>query len=331
MLFRSFSTGEARWLGVTLQGEEEQPRILLVSVPYALKAADADTLGGKPASAFVVAESTAERSATTADTKQAISGTGTTALIVNPGNVGDIVKYTGSPDTLGPATNFVESGGNVGVGTTAPGARLESFVTSGGEIPLRLNTNFGGGNAVDFYPYIPGVSNDGFQLSVGGTGRLWMRPDGKLGLGTTVPGARLESFVTSGGDIPLRLNTNFGGGNAVDFYPYIPGVSNGGFQLSLGGIGRFWISSGGNVGIGTASPSASLELAGQIKITGGSPGAGKFLTSDASGLASWTTAAGSGTVTSIAAGSGLAASPGSPITGSGTRSEERRVGKECRL
>jgi hypothetical protein len=45
----------------------------------------------------------------------------------------------------------------------------------------------------------------------------------------------------------------------------------------------------GNAGIGTVSPGAKLEVAGQVKITGGSPGAGKVLTSDASGLASWTT------------------------------------------
>jgi hypothetical protein len=47
-----FTTGEPRWLGVRINGEEEQARVLLVSVPYALKAADADTLGGKPLSAF---------------------------------------------------------------------------------------------------------------------------------------------------------------------------------------------------------------------------------------------------------------------------------------
>src|SRR3990170_4736915 len=51
-----FSRVEARWLGVTVQGEAEQPRVLLVSVPYALKAADAETLGGKPSSAFVLTE-----------------------------------------------------------------------------------------------------------------------------------------------------------------------------------------------------------------------------------------------------------------------------------
>jgi len=50
-----FVSGEPRWLGVQpqLPGEEEQPRVLLVSVPYALKAADAETLGGLPSSAFV--------------------------------------------------------------------------------------------------------------------------------------------------------------------------------------------------------------------------------------------------------------------------------------
>jgi hypothetical protein len=50
-----FSSGEARWLGVTINGGTEQPRVLLLSVPYALKALDADTLGGRPASAFMIA------------------------------------------------------------------------------------------------------------------------------------------------------------------------------------------------------------------------------------------------------------------------------------
>jgi hypothetical protein len=49
-----FSSGEARWLGVRVNGGEEQPRVVLVSVPYALKALDAETLGGRPASAFMV-------------------------------------------------------------------------------------------------------------------------------------------------------------------------------------------------------------------------------------------------------------------------------------
>jgi hypothetical protein len=53
-----------------------------------------------------------------------------------------------------------------------------------------------------------------------------------------------------------------------------------------------YILSSGNVGIGTTAPGAKLEVAGQIKITGGSPGSGKVLTSDSSGLATWQTITG---------------------------------------
>ena len=42
-----FASGEARWLGVSVGKLPEQPRVLLVSVPYALKAGDAETLGGQ--------------------------------------------------------------------------------------------------------------------------------------------------------------------------------------------------------------------------------------------------------------------------------------------
>src|SRR5579872_6383034 len=50
-----FVSGEARWLGVQVQEQNEQPRVVLLSVPYALKAGDAQTVGGLPASAFMLA------------------------------------------------------------------------------------------------------------------------------------------------------------------------------------------------------------------------------------------------------------------------------------
>ncbi|MBI4376301.1 MAG: hypothetical protein HY549_07605, partial [Elusimicrobia bacterium] len=59
---------------------------------------------------------------------------------------------------------------------------------------------------------------------------------------------------------------------------------------------------GGRVGIGTASPSAKLEVAGtahitgQLRIEGGSPGAGKTLVSDATGLGSWQDPPGAGSI-----------------------------------
>jgi hypothetical protein len=53
-----FASGQSQWLGVRalLPGEEEQPRVLLASVPYALKAVDADTLGGLPPSSYLRAD-----------------------------------------------------------------------------------------------------------------------------------------------------------------------------------------------------------------------------------------------------------------------------------
>jgi hypothetical protein len=49
-----FSQQEQRWLGVQVQGQAEQPRVLMVSVPYAFKAHEAETLGGRSVSDFVL-------------------------------------------------------------------------------------------------------------------------------------------------------------------------------------------------------------------------------------------------------------------------------------
>ncbi|MFY9462253.1 MAG: hypothetical protein WAP51_03580 [Candidatus Sungiibacteriota bacterium] len=45
--------------------------------------------------------------------------------------------------------------------------------------------------------------------------------------------------------------------------------------------------SAGNIGIGTVSPQARLDVVGNIRIADGTEGAGKVLTSDATGFASW--------------------------------------------
>ena len=57
---------------------------------------------------------------------------------------------------------------------------------------------------------------------------------------------------------------------------------------------QFVVTAAGNVGIGTITPGAKLEVVGQVKITGGSPGASKVLTSDATGLATWQVLTGGG-------------------------------------
>jgi hypothetical protein len=56
-------------------------------------------------------------------------------------------------------------------------------------------------------------------------------------------------------------------------------------------VERISILDGGNVGIGTTTPSAKLEIAGTLKIADGTQGNGKVLTSDAAGNSSWSSAA----------------------------------------
>jgi hypothetical protein len=63
-----FSSGEAQWLGVQIQGQPAQVRVLLVSVPYALKAHEAETLSGRSISDFVLVNRTASTSQNASNT-----------------------------------------------------------------------------------------------------------------------------------------------------------------------------------------------------------------------------------------------------------------------
>ncbi|MEQ9656965.1 tail fiber domain-containing protein, partial [Fulvivirga sp.] len=62
-------------------------------------------------------------------------------------------------------------------------------------------------------------------------------------------------------------------------------------KVNSTGVGEIFASS---VGIGTTPTSASLDIVGNIKITDGTQAAGRVLTSDANGLASWQAASSSG-------------------------------------
>jgi hypothetical protein len=83
-----FTSGQARWLGVQAQGQAEQSRVMLLSVPYALKAGDAQTVGGRPASAFALATPNSNSGSTTTSTDvvnshriETVGGSGTENFI----------------------------------------------------------------------------------------------------------------------------------------------------------------------------------------------------------------------------------------------------------
>ncbi len=157
-----------------------------------------------------------------------------------------------------------------------------------------------------------------------GTERMRILSTGEIGIGTSAPVFKLD---VQGATVNARIgNLQMGAWPANNVYAYIghdalsqsatgnyallqanDGTTylnrSGGKTLYFreGNADQMVILNGGNVGIGTVSPGAKLEIAGQVKITGGSPGAGKVLTSDAGGLGTWTDVT---TITGVVNGTG---------------------------
>ena len=130
--------------------------------------------------------------------------------------------------------------------------------------------------------------------------RMVIATDGNIGIGTTSPDKALN-ITGSGTQSTIKITDDGTGSAAAEMYI---GTSDGwsffnerstkNFNIrethnsgSLVNEDRLTINQGGNIGIGTTTPTAKLEINGQIKITGGKPGTGKVLTSDAGGTASW--------------------------------------------
>lgn len=120
-----FSSAQAQWLGVRQEGQAEQPRIMLLSVPYALKAADAETFGGKPPSAFLSAPTSATAAAgsgTTPGTNGKQSGA---PPPITGGGTADFLAIWDTSSNLSTSDIYESSAGNIGIGTTSPIYPLE--------------------------------------------------------------------------------------------------------------------------------------------------------------------------------------------------------------
>lgn len=106
-----FESGESRWLGVQalLPEQEEEQRVLLVSVPYAFQAENAQTLGGLPASAFAKATANAQPASTesyvttTVPLSEGVANSSSTvtskAAVTATGTINAVPKFSG-PSSL---------------------------------------------------------------------------------------------------------------------------------------------------------------------------------------------------------------------------------------
>jgi len=298
-----FTTGKARWLGVQpqLPGAGEQPRVLLVGMPYALKASDADTLGGKPPSAYVLSQ----------DQEGSTSGSATGGTTAVPGrsaqtqkggaentmqNAGSSVAVGGSgtphflpiwttSNTLGNSVMF-QTDGKVGVGTTTPGAKLDS---TGAGLAVRGTSHGAGGtgvfgNATARSGYTIGVygqnaSTDGAGVfgnaagSAVGVGVLGLCSsptcNGAVGIATSSVSGSLshgvvgQSASPNGGGV-LGSSTATSGGVGVDGEAANPNGS--------GVVGQNSATTGGSGVVGVASAPSGFGVIGYNNAMSGGVG-----------------------------------------------------------
>ena len=164
--------------------------------------------------------------------------------------------------------------GNVGIGTSSPAYKLDVLGDA------KIGNSSGAGNlwiiGARDWRWIAGTTGygvgSGFGLfdNTAGAYRIAFDTNGNLGVGTTSPTSQLhvvgnvQLYGTSGGNI--NINTAASGNGDISFngstFTMVSNSSSASLVLSTNSTERLRITSAGNVGIGTTSPSQLLELSG---------------------------------------------------------------------
>ncbi|MGB9257685.1 MAG: hypothetical protein WCC25_22810, partial [Candidatus Korobacteraceae bacterium] len=256
-----FSQQEQRWLGVQIQGQAEQPRVLMVSVPYAFKAHEAETLGGKPPSAYM----------SVPQPETGVIGMGAVQVAngeqppqVGGGGTTNYIPVWTSSSNLGNSAIY-QSGNSVGIGTTSPVSPLTVFGSGRGDAVILGNSTGVGGHGVE------GVSDSTVGIGVYGadtsqSGGVGVQGNADGTSGTGVYGkARATSGVTTGisGYVDSASGTagvlnNAAGGNILI------GQNNGATKFTVDGNGDVTIS-GNFTGSGSGITGLTFsQLTGQL-------------------------------------------------------------------
>ena len=226
-----FNTAETRWLEVEVNGTK-QARVQFASVPYAMVAENAQTLGGLPPSAYLrlTPESVSTSSTTAKATNaanlpfrpQATAGTGGyLALFTNTTDLGNSALFqNGNTVSIGGTTSLgaITLIGNAPGTDTAGMALYNAGGGSGASVSLDMyNTSFNGGipqakmKALDDGNYSDNLT---FLLKNPGAAtnplveRMRITSVGNVGIGTTTPGGKLEVA----GNVKIS-----GAGNGITF------------------------------------------------------------------------------------------------------------------
>jgi hypothetical protein len=339
-----FSAGEARWLGIRPDGQAEQPRILFLSVPYALKAADSEMLGGKPASAFALAGNqfplTQPASGVEADSASPLRGSQTlnwnsgefplTACtsVTSDGtaSANQVAKFTAACNIENSA--IFESGGNVGIGNASPAGTLD---VSGTAFIRGSLSALGGavmpptGTATPAQAFISNPLELEASLYNTTLGRaanyIWQWQAEPVGNDSSATSSTLNLLYGVTGDITetgISINNN----GIISFATgqTFPGTGSG-TVTSVGtgaGLTGGPITKSGTISIPAAGVTNSMLANSSVTVQAGSglSGGGTVALGGSITLTNSAPSLG-GTVTSVGSGTGLT---GGPITTSGTLS-----------
>ena len=178
---------------------------------------------------------------------------------------------------------YVASDGEVGIGTTSPGEKLH--LVTGGNTRIRIDSGDSSASSVDLYDNgslgarINCDSSKNLELMAGGRTSADMiinTTTGYVGINTTAPKRSLHIHTTTAASCFLQVtNSTTGSGSDGDGFQFGVGSSGGAqiiqrenlaLTISTNNTERLIISADGKVGIGTASPTYTLDVAGNIGV-----------------------------------------------------------------
>ena len=248
-----FTSGEAQWLGVRVEGHPEEARVLLVSVPYAMKAAEAETLSGKPLSAFVLAGPDTKKSGDGL-TYLNSSASGTVTPYATSGTTNYISRFVNATD-LGNSAMF-QSGTKIGLNTTAPLATLHVVSPAGSASGGYFDVYSGASTTAPFVPM--------FQRTARGTSAApsATQLNDYLG-GFGGAGYTGAAFTNNRAGLFARAAENWTATANGTYMQFITTAAGGAVTKEA-----MRITHDGKVGIGTTTPANVLDVNGTARFTG---------------------------------------------------------------